>query len=40
MAQKNLSRKQIQTHRYQEQVCSCHEGGGGKGLDWELGVGR
>ena len=39
MAQKNLSRKQIQTHRYQEQICRCQEGGG-RGMDWELGVGR
>ena len=37
----NLSTKQEQTHRHREQTCGCQGGeGGGRGTDWESGVGR
>ena len=40
-AQMNLSTKQKPTHRHREQTCGCQEGwGGGRGMDWEFGVGR
>ena len=40
MAQMNLSTEKKQTHRHEEQTCSCQEGGGriGSGMDWDFGV--
>ena len=41
MAQRNLSTEQKRTHRHREQTCGCQGGwGGGRGMDWEFGVGR
>ena len=39
MAQMNLSTKQKQTHRHRDQTCG-FRGQGGRGMDWEFGVGR
>ena len=39
MAQMNLSTKQKQTHRHRDQTCGFW-GQGGRGMDWEFGVGR
>ena len=36
MAQMNLTTKQKQTHRHQEQTCSCQWGG----KDWSFGISR
>ena len=38
MTQKNLSTKQKQTHRHNEQSCGCQGGKGGEGMDWEFGI--
>ena len=40
MAQKNLSTKQKQTHRYGEQTGGCQGRGERSGMDWEFGVNR
>ena len=40
MAQMNLSTEKKQTHGLGEQTCGCQEGGGGSGMDWEIGVSR
>ena len=44
MAQMNLSTEKKETHRLGEQTCFCQgawgEAGGGRGMDWELGVNR
>ena len=29
-----------QTHRYREQTCGCHGGGGRGGTEWEFGISR
>ena len=38
MAQMNLSIEKKQTHRLGEQTCGCQGGGGGSGMDWEVGL--
>ena len=40
MAQRSLSMKQKETHRLREQTYDSQGVGGGKGMDWEFGVGR
>ena len=41
MTQMSLSIKQKQTHRRREQTCGYRRGGqGGRGMDWEFGVGQ
>ena len=36
----NLSTEKKQIHGHREQTCSCREGGGGNGRNWEFGVSR
>ena len=37
----NLSMKQKQIHGHREQTCGCQgRGVGGRGMEWEFGVGR
>ena len=38
--QVELSKKQKQTRRFREQTCVCQVGGGGGGMNWELGISR
>ena len=41
LAQMNLSIKQKQTHRHREEACGCQGGfRGGRGMDWDFGIGR
>ena len=42
MAQMNLFTEKKQTHGLGKQTCGCQEGrgGGGSGMNWELGVSR
>ena len=40
MTQTNPSVKQKQTHRHREETGSYQGGGGGRGMDWELGISR
>ena len=40
MAQMNIVTKQKQAHGHKEQTCGRQGGGGGSGMDWELGVKR
>ena len=39
MAQMNISTGK-KTHGLGEKTCGCQGGGGGSGMDWELGVNR
>ena len=35
----NISAKR-NTHRQRKQICGCHRGGNGGGIDWEFGISR
>ena len=34
----NLSTRQKQAHGHREQICGCQGGGGGEGMEWDVGV--
>ena len=40
MTQMHLAVGQKQTHGHREQTCGCQGGGGGRGMDWCIGVSR